>query len=268
VTLPADAPPRRRSRWRRFSPSMGWRAFWSEIVIVVIGVALALGANEAAQDWSWRNKVDEAERRLKDDLRLAFLWSAEHNATQPCVDAQLAALAEGVMRSGDTLAPATVHVMNGHRFVVRMPRRPYRFPVWDSLVADGTAARFPPERHALLGRLSEAMSQARLGGQSETPVRLTGRLLALGHAIPLDPGTRADLLMDLEELRSRISIDTFASRQRLATLAEAGDAPTEADVESFLAASGTVTFCRAQGLPLGDWRDYREPNGSGTPAPR
>ena len=39
-----------RSRWQRFSPSMGWRAFWSEIVIVVLGVAIALAANEAVQD--------------------------------------------------------------------------------------------------------------------------------------------------------------------------------------------------------------------------
>ena len=268
MSLPADAPTPRRSRWQRFSPSMGWLAFWSEIVIVVIGVVLALGANEAVQDWSWRNKVDDAEIRLKDDLRLVFLWGAEHNVTQPCVDAQLAALTERVMRSGDTLEPATVHDTDGHRFVVRIPRRPYRFPVWDTLIADGTAARFPPERQALLGRLSEAMSQARLGGQSETPVRLAGRLLALGHPVPLDPGTRMALLMDLEELRSRTSLDMFSARQRLAGLAESGDAPAEADIEAFLAASGTVAFCRAQRLPLADWRDYREPTGPGTPTTR
>ena len=41
-----------RPRWRRFSPSMGWRAFWSEIVIVVLGVVIALAANEAVQDWN------------------------------------------------------------------------------------------------------------------------------------------------------------------------------------------------------------------------
>ena len=27
---------------------MGWKAFWSEILIVVLGVAIALAANEAA----------------------------------------------------------------------------------------------------------------------------------------------------------------------------------------------------------------------------
>ena len=43
----------RRSRWQRFSPSMGWPAFWSEILIVVLGVVIALGANEAVEEWNW-----------------------------------------------------------------------------------------------------------------------------------------------------------------------------------------------------------------------
>ena len=29
-----------RSRWQRFSPSMGWKAFWSEIIIVILGVLI------------------------------------------------------------------------------------------------------------------------------------------------------------------------------------------------------------------------------------
>ena len=52
--------PARRSRWQRFSPSMGWPAFWSEILIVVLGVVIALAANEAVEDWNWRHKVEDA----------------------------------------------------------------------------------------------------------------------------------------------------------------------------------------------------------------
>lgn len=37
----------RGSRWQRSSPSMGLRAFWSEILIVVLGLAIALAANQA-----------------------------------------------------------------------------------------------------------------------------------------------------------------------------------------------------------------------------
>ena len=62
-----------RSRWQRFSPSMGWRAFWSEIVIVVLGVVIALAANEAVQEWTWRNKVEDAEARVRGDITWFFL---------------------------------------------------------------------------------------------------------------------------------------------------------------------------------------------------
>lgn len=60
------------SRWRCFSSSMGWRAFWSEILIVVNGVAIAPGASEAVQGWNCRNKVAAAEIRPKEDAALLF----------------------------------------------------------------------------------------------------------------------------------------------------------------------------------------------------
>ena len=116
----------RRSRWQRFSPSMGWKAFWSEIVIVVLGVAIALAANEAVQDWTWRNKVQDAETRLRDDIAWAFLWGAEVYVSQPCIDEQLAALSRNVLDSGDTLTPQPVYTANTTlQYVVRMPNRPH-----------------------------------------------------------------------------------------------------------------------------------------------
>ena len=63
---------------------MGWKAFWSEILIVVLGVAIALAASEAVEAWNWRNKVRDAEVRIKDDIAWAFLWSAEKSIGQPC----------------------------------------------------------------------------------------------------------------------------------------------------------------------------------------
>jgi hypothetical protein len=62
----------------------GWQAFWTEIVIVVLGVVIALAANEAVQDWTWRTRVADAETRLQADIAWVFLWSAEKAASQPC----------------------------------------------------------------------------------------------------------------------------------------------------------------------------------------
>jgi len=266
-TVPPTDAGATRSRWRRFSPSMGWRAFWSEIIIVVLGVVIALVANEAVQDWSWRSKVEDADARLQGDITWAFLWVAEKYVSQPCIDAQLAAMSRNVLESEDTLKPQPVIIANtGVQYVVRMPNRPYRFPTWDALVADGTATHFAPERQAFLGRVSDDMAQARAGETDSR--RLMGRLLVMRDPIALDPAVRAELLTNINELRSLTTIEALNSQQRMRRIADAGNAPTADIVERFLNASGEhpsgndfsciVPFCTARGLPVADWRDYKK----------
>jgi hypothetical protein len=262
----AAAPePAHRSRWKRFSPSMGWRAFWSEIVIVVLGVVIALAANEAVQEWSWRNKVEDGEVRLQGDIAWAFLWAAEKSASQPCIDAQLAAMARNVLESGDTLQPMVLGSLN-LQMVVRMPNRPYRFPVWDALLVDGTASHFATQRQALYARISDGMAMSRTS-EVETR-RLGGNLLRMRDPIPLDPVVRADLLSDINNLRSLTASEGLNAQQRMRVITDAGIAPPDEMVERFLNASGKNPsgadfsgmphFCKTKGLPIGDWRDYRK----------
>ena len=269
MSEPQDQPAQsvHRSRWRRFSPSMGWRAFWSEIVIVVLGVAIALAANESVQDWNWRNKVKDAEVRLRYDINWAFLWEAEKYVSVPCVDAQLAAMSRNVLESGDTLKPQPIITQNnGLQSVLRLPNRPYRFPTWDALVADGTATHFTPQRQAFLSGVrhdqalsSESMAEIR---------RLRGRLMAMREPLALDPAVRADLLTSINELRAIFISESLNAQQRMRRIADAGDAPSSDVVELFLNASGKnpsggnfsgmPEFCKTQGLPIGDWRDYQK----------
>ena len=255
-----------RSRWQRFSPSMGWRAFWSEIVIVVLGVAIALAANEAVDEWSWHAKVKDAETRLQGDVTWVFLWSAEKSVTQPCVDAQLATMGRNVLESRDTLRPLPVGTLLDRQWVVRMPTRPYRFPAWEAVLADGTASHFSPLRLAILGRISHDMAQAR-GYEAQTR-DLDGALLVMRDPIALDPVVRADLLTNINRLRSLSGTERLYARQRMRMIADNGNAPSDAIVERFLNAdgkhaagsdfSGVVHFCKSHGLPIADWRDYRE----------
>ena len=268
------ATPVRRSRWQRFSPSMGWSAFWSEILIVVLGVAIALAASEAVDAWNWRNKVRDAEARLQGDIHWVFLWTAEKSAAAPCVDAQLAAMSRKVMESADTLPPLPVVTVLDVEQVVRMPTRPWRFAVWDALLADGTAGHFPPQRQAVLGRISHDMEQAR-AYEAETRA-LGGSLLLMQEPIVLDPVVRVELLTRIHALRAVWQRERLYARQRLRLIADAGNAPPEAVVELFLNAdgkhpvgndhSGVPHFCKTNGWPLADWRDYRELSASvGTP---
>jgi len=255
----ADAnAPAHRSRWRRFSPSMGWKAFWSEILIVVLGVAIALAANEAAEDWGWRAKVHDGERRVQGEANRIFVWGAEHYATQPCVQTQLDELARRVLDSGATLMPAAVHAdatPTSPRFVVRMPIRPWRFPVWEALVANGTATHFSQRRQDVYSMLSDSITAAR--DYKEDANRLSGRLMALSYPTALDANARRDYLVDIETLRRLNASILVTAQQQMAIMLRDGMAPTPDAVDAYLKASGTVKFCKQQGLPLADWRDVK-----------
>jgi hypothetical protein len=254
-----------RSRWRRFSPSMGWPAFWSEILIVFLGVVIALAANEAVQEWNWRNKVKDAEARLKQDVDLLFLWHAELVTTQPCVSAQLVALGDRVLTSGEVLKPAPTHAFIGAGIntVARMPDRPWVFGTWEALGADGTATHFARERQAAIDLI--ARGAARLRERGWEGQRLLGRLQVMRDAIPLDPGVRATLLSDIHHLRTLNEGVSRNAGQLMNFIAQAFGSPDAARVDAFLhggpesreagSFSGTVAFCKEQGLPLAEWQD-------------
>jgi len=262
ITAPAAEPqPARRSRWQRFSPSMGWPAFWSEILIVVLGVVIALAASEAVEDWNWRNKVRDAEVRLLRDTNAIFAWGAEQYMVRPCINAQIDELARRVIVSGEALDPAPVYSDTSAlpfalSFVVRAPTRPWRFSVWDALVADGTASHLDPARQ---GYFSDIRHQAASIQRNEVD-RLLGRLDVLALPTLLDPNSRREFLLDLKTLRRLSNSATIISVQLMRAI-EAGtqSAPENLDtrVDAYVNASGTVKFCRDHGLPLADWRDFR-----------
>ncbi|MEO7938554.1 MAG: hypothetical protein ABIR55_08015 [Burkholderiaceae bacterium] len=210
--------------------------------------------------------MQDAETRLQGDIAWAFLWAAEKSASQPCVDAQLAAVGRNVLESGDVLRPMPVVTTLDLQFVVRMPNRPYRFPVWDALLADGTASHFSTQRQALFGRISDGMSQSR---EYEAEARrVGGNLLLMRDPITLDPVVRADLLTNINNLRSLTAIEGLNAKQRMRVIADAGIAPPDEMVERFLNAagknpsgadfSGMTQFCKAKGLPVADWHDYQK----------
>lgn len=263
MTPADDHAPAHRSRWRRFSPSMGWKAFWSEILIVVLGVAIALAAGEAVEDWSWKAKVRDGEARVRGDTERVFVWGAETYATQPCVEAQLDRLAQRVMESGTTLTPAPVYsestapIPAKPRFVLRMPARPWRFPVWEALVANGTATHFSRQRQDIYGSLDHSIVAAR--GYRDESNRLYGRLMALSYPVELDAAARREYLVDIETVR-RLNLSTLISgQQQLSVMLREGIAPTPERVDAFLRDSGTVKFCKEQNLPLADWREVKPP---------
>jgi hypothetical protein len=248
-----------RSRWGRFSPSMGWKVFWSEIVIVILGVLIALAANEAVQNWNWRNKVQDGEIRLRADVDSIFIVAAEQYSTAACVQAQLTDLSRKLTQSGQTWAPITVNVDEATqtRFIVRIPSRNHAFPVWDSLIADGTATRFTQEAQRAYGSIRARLERAQ--ELNEQANELNWRLMALTHPMALSDDARRYFLVNIEEFRGRYAASSLQAGQSLNSIHDSGKAPEAKALDTAIAGSGTVKFCKAHGYSLADWRDALKP---------
>lgn len=74
-------------RWLK--PVNSWPAFAGEIAIIVIGVLIALGAEQLLDDWNWQRRIEAQKSALDEDV--AGMWSAlsARLIVQPCVDRRL-----------------------------------------------------------------------------------------------------------------------------------------------------------------------------------
>jgi len=77
-------------------PVHDWRGFVGEIGIIVIGVLIALSAEQIVDSLRWNERVQETRAQLKgeiaDDAGSAIVWLS----ASPCLDQQLATLSEQV----------------------------------------------------------------------------------------------------------------------------------------------------------------------------
>ena len=114
-----------------------------EIGIIVVGVLLALAAQQTVDAISWRQKAEAAERVMSDELSRNLTFAAERGAMQPCVDRYLARLEQAVLASD----AATVRRLAAMERPFRP--RPWRTTSWDATLSTQVADHLDSAR---LGR--------------------------------------------------------------------------------------------------------------------
>ena len=75
-------------------PVHTWKEFLREIGIIMIGVLLALGAEQVAEAFHWRHEVEVEREALRTEARENLSAAAYRMSLQPCIDARLAQIAE------------------------------------------------------------------------------------------------------------------------------------------------------------------------------
>ena len=118
-------------------PLHGWRALVGEVGIIVIGVLIALGAEQAVEWLHWRNEVADARRALNQELAYDLGAVVKREQERPCIDRRLHQIRALLTGSSSGLAPAP-------RSPLGQPQlwRP-RTNVWQATMAGQVAEHMP-----------------------------------------------------------------------------------------------------------------------------
>jgi hypothetical protein len=121
-------------------PLHGWRAFVGEIAIIVVGVLIALAAEQVVEDWRWHDKVNHAEAAMRLEL-------AEDDGPQaygrviigPCLDASIARIHDGggKVPTGQLRAAVLAYAP---------PYATWDSEAWKTVVASDVGSHMGPER--------------------------------------------------------------------------------------------------------------------------
>jgi hypothetical protein len=85
-------------------PLHGWREFAGEVVIIVLGVGIALAAEQVVEATHWKHVVEAEGQALEQEVRANEGTLEVRVMMQPCIDRRLAELAE-IFRRHDADQP-------------------------------------------------------------------------------------------------------------------------------------------------------------------
>ena len=143
-------------------PLHGWREFAGEVGIIVVGVLIALGAEQLVSTWHWRGEVRETDARLREEVALNLANVYERLAIDPCLRPRLAELRDELLKSGSewpgSQARFAHDVYNsGFPSVYRTPNRPWTRASWRTALNGEILSHFDAERVQQFSRLYDTI---------------------------------------------------------------------------------------------------------------
>jgi hypothetical protein len=186
-------------------PLHGWRAFAGEVWIIVIGVLIALAAEQAVEDWRWHGQVEVSTRGFKDELLSSTQTAYERMAIQPCLQGELRALSAQLVKGGDTWHALPSPLRDPRRYyqgvtpvVYRPPNRPVYEDAWRNALADGTINHLDKGQAETLSSAYESVAQIKELEADEG--RAQSKITPLGYDLPLNQEERVQMIQTIAEL--------------------------------------------------------------------
>jgi hypothetical protein len=169
-------------------PLHGWRALVGEVGIIVIGVLIALGAEQVVKTVRDHEQVQQGEESLKDNFGRFVTFTAELDAYEPCVAARAAQVGGLIDRS------AAAHRLPRVGAIPQLTPHPWQIDTYSAMVASQAITHVSHSQAILYSRV--AMSAIDLYDDAKVEWSDWGVLASLSGE-PRDYG-------DAEEAQDRI----------------------------------------------------------------
>ena len=185
-------------------PLHGWREFAGEVGIIVIGVLIALSAEQIVETLHWRSQTRETEQALRTEIQRSVNSVAERQAIDGCLQSQLATLRSAVPRG---LASQPLPHSSHQRVlpdVYETPWRAWTRGGWEAAIASNALNHVEPARLSAYADVYKAIEDVDGIERRERDAKGALAPLRLG---PLQPEIAAQVITALTNLdRDRADI--------------------------------------------------------------
>ena len=189
-------------------PLRGWREFAGEVGVIVLGVLLALGAQQLVERLNARSEATKSMDAIRVELAHSAGAFEERAVTQPCLDRRLAELEQIFAAARRTGRLPKVG------FISHPPMRPIPTSAWTWAAANETYSDFDPEVRDELSRIYSQGSDFWKDVIIEQEMWATLRLLEDAPG-PIDSAMLAEVGGTLKRLRFRSSLNGINAEQLL-----------------------------------------------------
>ena len=184
-------------------PLHGWRALIGEVGIIVLGVLIALAAEQTAEWLHWRYKAGQADTQLRSDAAVVLDQMLERLAIQSCQDRRLLQIKAQLLVSGPAWAPLAPFYTRGAPAgsVYAHPMQDWPRAAWQNAVASTAANYLAGSRLANYAVIFNAAQ--READDQATEHEMSSQLNLLGSSLALTPDGKLEFLRIVEGERAR-----------------------------------------------------------------
>jgi hypothetical protein len=198
-------------------PLHGWREFAGEVGIIVMGVLIALGAEQVVETMHAHGEAAAAEQRIRQELADDSALEVERIAVGPCLTQRIGRIAQQ-LASGTTdwsgmLFPLTPERPMAMREIYHMPSRNWVTDAYREALARGDLNSLDPARRSQLAALYNQI--AMLSDRNDTEQQLATTLAPLQFNRPLSDTERNQMIATLGRLDTINGLVILVSRQNL-----------------------------------------------------